>query len=196
MRRRTRNIAISICLATALVGSAGAAFVALWPEKHGLDPELWPTETLAVDPAVALAAPRHVEQVDGCPGLTVKTPATATSPARPAGNTAIELAPHHYTLWACLGAVDKTGGARHAVARTLGTKHDLLSFGATRVDSPSGELVRVYRTVGKSGPPHLTDWVVDHGGYTYAFGYLHPVGNAAYSSSVEAMIGSVTWDQP
>ena len=44
-------------------------------------------------------------------------------------------------------------------------------------------------------PPRLTDWQVDHGGYTYAVGYLHPDDDTTRYRVVEAMIASVTWDQ-
>ena len=43
--------------------------------------------------------------------------------------------------------------------------------------------------------PRLTDWLVDHGGYTYAFGYLHPTEDARYYEDMEAMIASIAWDE-
>ena len=160
---------------------------------------LWPVETLTADPAVVLPYVLHVPR--GVPGPLALLAGPREQPERPgSGSSTVDLGGSHYALAVCLGAVEETGGARRSVAEQIGPD-DLLgemvvwNRNATLVAAPYGELVRVDRAYAEAGPPRLTDWLVDHGGYTYAVGYLHPDDDTTRYRDVEAMIASVTWDQ-
>ncbi|WP_156374143.1 hypothetical protein [Cellulomonas sp. Leaf334] len=180
---------------------AATAAIALWPTtRPGGDPALWPVETLTADPAVALPYVLHVTPAD-CPGLSLSSPVPEDSRNVPgSGSFTVDLGGSHYALAVCLGTVEETGGARRSVAEHIGAD-DVLedavvwNRNATLVDAPYGELVRVDRAYAATSPPRLTDWLVDHGGYTYAVGYLHPDDDTGRYRDVEAMLASVTWDQ-
>ncbi|WP_258725439.1 hypothetical protein [Cellulomonas sp. NS3] len=196
MQHRTFVIAV----AAIVTGAASAAALVFWPTPPpGRDPDLWPVETLAADAAVALPHVLHVAPA-GCPGFSISSPVPEYSRNVPGSDSyAIKLDSSHFTLAVCLGPVEETGGARGTVAETIG-HHEVDGGGfwnrnPTVVSSPYGELARVDRAFAATDAPRLTDWMVDHGGYTYAFGYLHPTGDAGRHRDVEAMIASVTWDE-
>lgn len=196
MEHRTFVIAVAAILTSA----ASAAALVLWPTpRPGADPDLWPVETLAADPAVALPHVLHVTPA-GCPGFSLSSPVPEDARNVPGSPSyAIRLSATHHSLAVCLGPVEETDGARRTVAETIG-HHEVDGAGywnrnPTLVGGPYGELVRVDRAFAATDPPRLTDWMVDHGGYTYAFGYLHPTDDASRLRDVEAMIASVTWDE-
>ena len=198
MQRRTT---IAIVTAVAAVAVASTAGFVLWPTpRPGADPEQWPVESLAADPGATLPHVLHVTPAD-CPGLSLSSPVPEDSRNVPASASyTIRLGGTHYALAVCLGTVKETGGARTSIAEHVGAE-DVPGGGVmwnrnpTLVDAPYGEVVRVDRAFGVASAPRLTDWLVDHGGYTYAFGYLHPTDDASRYRDVEAMIASVTWDQ-
>ncbi|MBO3085223.1 hypothetical protein [Cellulomonas fengjieae] len=186
--------------AVSLTVVAGATAYALRPTAApGADPAMWPVETLTAAPA-ALPHALHVTPAD-CPGFSLMSPVPEDSRNVPgSGSYTVLLGGAHHALWVCLGPVAQTGGARASVEDQLGLDDsvegvEMYSRDATLVHAPAGELVRVDRAFGPAEPPRLTDWLVDHGGYTYAFGYLHPTDDASRWADVEAMLASVTWDE-
>ena len=197
---RSRTIAL-VVTAVVVTAAASTAAVMLWPTpRTGGDPDLWPVETLAADPGVILPHVLHVTPAD-CPGFSLSSPVPQDGRNVPAsGSYTIMLSETHSALAVCLGTVEEGGGARRSVADHVGAD-DIPGGGTmwnrnpTLVDAPLGELVRVDRAFAATSAPRLTDWLVDHGGYTYGFGYLHPTDDASRFRDVEAMIASVTWDE-
>jgi len=192
VRRTTVAATIAVAL---LVAVCAAVLVLAQRPRPGADPAKWPVEVLAADPAVALPYALHVTP-DGCPGFSLSSPVPEDNRIVPgSGSSTVQLAPGHYALWACFGTVDETEGARRTVAHRISTPNETLtSMNAALVRAPFGEVVRVDGSMG-GGPPRLTDWMTDHGGYTYGIGYMHPDGDASRRAVVEAMIASVVWDQ-
>jgi len=198
MLRTTRLTAAAVALVSAGTG-VGAALLVERREVR-VDTSHWPVEELVADPAVSLPYPLHVA-LAGCPAFSLSSPVPDDgSHAATATSYTMTFDPDHHALWVCLGPVDE--GARRAVADHLGatevgdTGVTVWNVNPVRVRAPFGEMYRVDRTFAEGAPPRLTDWLVDHGGYTYAFGYLHPVGDAPDVDVVEAMIASITFDEP
>ncbi|WP_421742448.1 hypothetical protein [Cellulomonas sp.] len=184
-----------IVTGTLVVASGGVAIALLARDDPGTNPARWTTEALTADGAVALPHPLHVTPAD-CPGFSLASPVTEDSRNVPgSGSYTVQLGSGHYALWICLGSVEEVGGARDAVAGQLGVEGDSTSINPALVTTPFGEAVRVDRAFGPDAVPRLTDWLVDHGGYTYAFGYLHPTQDASFYEDMEAMIASVVWDE-
>ncbi|MGY4643682.1 hypothetical protein [Cellulomonas sp. URHB0016] len=186
--------------ATATLLVTGVAVGAmLWPRDAPVDPGTWPVEQLVADPSVAMPHTLHADLTD-CPGFTMTSPAPQYDRDLPGDDTyLVRLDREHFTLWVCFGPVEE--GARRSVADHLGTEELQIGDGvqvstnATLVEAPFGEVTRVDRAFGEGTPPRLTDWLVDHDGYTYAFGYLHPVDDARYFDEMEAIIASISFDQ-
>lgn len=191
-----RSSTIAIIVAGVLVAASGGTVVALLArDDPGTNPARWRTETLTADGVPALPVSLHVAPA-GCPGFSLSSPAPGSRFNKPgAWSHLVTIAPGHSTLWVCLGTVEETGGARASVVHQLGVREDVTSFDPVLVSTPIGEVARVDRAFGPDAAPRLTDWLVDHGGYTYAVGYLHPTGEQQHYETVEAMIASVVWDQ-
>lgn len=191
-----RSTTIGAIVAGTLLVASGATVTALLVrDEPGTNPALWTTETLTADGAQALPHPLHVTPAD-CPGFSLSSPVPEESRNVPgSGSYTVTLAPEHHAFLVCLGSTEAVGGPRDAVADQIGIVEDVTSFNPALVSTPFGEAVRVDRAFGPDAVPRLTDWLVDHGGYTYAFGYLHPTEAAQYYETVEAMIASVVWDQ-
>ncbi|NUU17246.1 hypothetical protein HP550_08275 [Cellulomonas humilata] len=191
-----RSSTIGLIVTGTLVVASGATVIALLArDDPGTNPARWKTETLTADGASALPNPLHVALAD-CPGFSLSSPVPQDSRNAPgAGTYMVRLAPEHTALWVCTGTVEETGGARAAVAVQLADRESMTSMNPALVTTPFGEVVRVDRAFGPDAVPRLTDWLVDHGGYTYAFGYLHPTQDARYYEDMEAMIASIVWDE-
>lgn len=191
-----RSSTIAGIVAGMLVAASGGTVVALLArDAPGANPAEWRTETLTAEGQPALSYQLHVTPAD-CPGFSLSSPVPDDDRNTPgSGAYTVRLTPEDHALWVCLGTLDATGGARAAVVDQLGIREDVTSFGPALVSTPFGEAVRIDRAFGTEAVPRLTDWLVDHGGYTYAFGYLHPVGEAHHYETVEAMIASIVWDE-
>lgn len=202
MRHRT----VAVTFTAALVAGAATAMLVLWQRTPpGADPSHWPIDTLAVDATVALpqvvpVAPKYLRpgedayQMHECPGFSMRSPVSDN--ARMPTTGTVTLGEEQHVLGVCLGTMEETGGARAFVANSIGRRDDVTSADATLVHSPLGELVRVDRRLESVSGLALTDWIIDHDGYTYGFGYLHPTADASFYPTAEAMIASVAWDQP
>ena len=195
-----QSTTIAFVVSGALLAASTAVVVTLLVrDEPGTDPAQWATETLAADPSRVLAHPLHVTP-DGCPGFSMSSPVPADQPAG-AATYRVTLAAGHDAFWVCLGPTQEVGSARDVVADQLGPADDavgelvgMTNLNPVLVATPFGEAVRVDRTFGPDAPTRLTDWMVDHGGYLYGFGYLRPTADSSRYEDVEAMIASVVWD--
>ncbi|GIG22699.1 hypothetical protein Cch01nite_34230 [Cellulomonas chitinilytica] len=198
MRRTTLLTAAAVTLVSAGAGVGSALLVER--REAPVDTSQWPVEELVADPEVSLPYPLHLT-LAGCPGFSLSSPVPDDGRHAPAATSyTVTFDPDHLALWVCLGPVDE--GARRAVADHLGatevgdTGATVWNVNPSRVQAPFGEMYRVDRVFAEGTSPRLTDWLVDHEGYTYAFGYLHPVDDVPDVDVVEAMIASITFDEP
>jgi len=188
-----RTIAL-VTAGAAAVAVAGAAF-ALWPHTApGADAARWPVERLTADPAVALPYVLHVKPTE-CPAFSLSSPVASEGGLAPDAQYQVRLEEGHTLLAVCLGPASDT--ARETVAgQVAGNESEgPVNANATVVQAPFGEAVRLDTSFVHGGPPGLTDWHVDHGGYAYVVGYLHPAGDESHRAQAEAMLASLTFDE-
>ncbi|MBO9553164.1 hypothetical protein [Cellulomonas sp.] len=196
MLRTTLLTAAAVTLVSAGAG-AGAALLVERREVP-VDTSHWPVEELVADPTVSLPSPLHLA-LAGCPEFSLSSPVPDDGAHPPTATSyTVTFDPDHQVLLVCLGPVDE--GARRAVADHLGATQvgaagvTVWNVNPAVVRAPFGEMYRVDRAFAEGAAPRLTDWLVDHGGCTYAFGYLHPAGDAPDVDVVEAMIASIRFD--